>query len=209
MLEYLRDLLNPKTIIHVGGLGLLMVVVFAETGLLIGIIFPGDSLLFTAGLLTSVGVIQTPFPIVAFLIALAAFLGDQSGYWIGWRTGRALYNRPKSFFFRPEYIQTTKDFYHKHGIWVLVLGKFLPIIRTFAPVLAGVINMPYLRFALVSLIGSAAWPAILVSAGYFLGGIRWVQDYYEWIIVAMVLLTTGPVILRILRARRKRVSIQG
>ncbi|MCS6895337.1 MAG: VTT domain-containing protein [Bacteroidia bacterium] len=186
---------------------MLAAVVFAETGLLIGIIFPGDSLLFTAGLLTAVKVIHLPMEMVVAVIAGAALLGDQSGYWIGWRAGRAFFNRPKSFFFRPEYAEVTRNFYRKYGSTILILGKFLPIIRTFAPLLAGVIQMPYQKFLLMSLIGSVSWPLVLVTTGYFLGNIPWVQEYYGWIIVGMVILTTGPILWRILREHRKRISV--
>lgn len=201
------ELFNPKTIIHLGGVGLLAAVVFAETGLLVGIVFPGDSLLFTAGLLTAVKVIKLPVQFVTAIVGAAAFLGDQSGYWIGWRTGRAFFNKPKSFFFRPEYVQMTRDFYQKYGASVLILGKFLPIVRTFAPLLAGVIQMSYQKFILVSLIGSLLWPMVLVTAGYFLGNISWVQTYYEWIVIAMVLVTTGPIVWRILKERKKTISV--
>ncbi|MEN3040889.1 MAG: VTT domain-containing protein [Bacteroidia bacterium] len=200
------DLLNPKTIIYVGGIGLLAAVVFAETGLLIGIIFPGDSLLFTAGLLTAVRVIHLPIEAVIAVIAGAACLGDQSGYWIGWRAGKAFFNRPKSFFFRPEYVELTRNFYKKYGAAILILGKFLPIVRTFAPLLAGVIQLPYHKFLSMSIIGSVAWPLVLVTSGYFLGAIPWVQAYYGWIVIGMVLLTTGPILWRILKEQRKRVS---
>lgn len=198
---------NPKTIIYVGGIGLLAAVVFAETGLLIGLLFPGDSLLFTAGLLTAVKVIQLPVGIVIGIIGVAAFLGDQSGYWIGWRAGQAFFNRPKSLIFRPEYVHMTRNFYQRYGAAVLILGKFLPIIRTFAPLLAGVIQMPYQKFIGVSAIGSLLWPLVLVSGGYFLGNIPWVQAYYEWIIIGMVLVTTGPIIWRLIRSRRQEISV--
>lgn len=198
---------NPKTIIYVGGIGLLAAVVFAETGLLIGLLFPGDSLLFTAGLLTAVKVIQLPVGVVIGIIGAAAFLGDQSGYWIGWRAGQAFFNRPKSLIFRPEYVHMTRNFYQRYGAAVLILGKFLPIIRTFAPLLAGVIQMPYKKFMGVSAIGSLLWPLVLVSGGYFLGNIPWVQAYYEWIIIGMVLVTTGPIIWRLIRSRRQEISV--
>lgn len=198
---------NPKTIIYVGGIGLLAAVVFAETGLLIGLLFPGDSLLFTAGLLTAVKVIQLPVGVVIGIIGVAAFLGDQSGYWIGWRAGQAFFNRPKSLIFRPEYVHMTRNFYQRYGAAVLILGKFLPIIRTFAPLLAGVIQMPYQKFIGVSAIGSLLWPLVLVSGGYFLGNIPWVQAYYEWIIIGMVLVTTGPIIWRLIRSRRQEISV--
>ncbi len=133
MPDWISALFSPKTIIYYGGMLLLLAVVFAETGLMIGILFPGDSLIFTAGLLTRVGILQHDWPVVAGFIALAAFLGDQSGYFIGWRTGRALFQRPKSLLFRPEYVTMTRNFYQKYGAWVLILGKFLPVIRTFAP----------------------------------------------------------------------------
>ncbi|MCS7162157.1 MAG: DedA family protein [Bacteroidia bacterium] len=201
MLEKFYQLFNPQTIIYVGGLGLLLGIVFAETGLLIGVIFPGDSLLFTTGLLTAGQVIDLPVGVVIGGISAAAFLGDQSGYWIGWRTGRTLFRRPRSLLFRPEYVEATRRFYHRYGAWVLVVGKFLPVIRTFAPLLAGVIQMPYWKYLGVSLTGAILWPAVLVSAGYFLGGVAWVQAYYEWIILGMVVLTTGPVLWRIFQSR--------
>ncbi len=208
MPEWFAALFSPKTIIYYGGLLLLLAVVFAETGLMIGIIFPGDSLIFTAGLVTRVGILDHPWPLVAILIATAAFLGDQSGYFIGWRTGIALFSRQKSLFFRPEYVTMTRNFYQRYGAWVLILGKFLPVIRTFAPLLAGVVSMRYLLFVTMSLIGSLAWPFILVPVGYYLGGIEWVQENYHWIIIAIVVVTTGPVIVRLIRAARsKTISI--
>lgn len=207
MFEHFADFFNPKTIIHVGGIGLLMAVVFAETGLLIGVVFPGDSLLFTAGLLTAASVIKLPVWGVALLIALAAFLGDQSGYGIGWRTGKALFQRPKSLFFRPEYVETTRKFYQRYGIWVLILGKFLPIVRTFAPLLAGVAQVPYKKFMPVSLVGSLLWPLVLVLAGYFLGNVPWVQENYGWIVLGMVLVTTTPILWKVLQVGRQKASI--
>lgn len=208
MPDWVVALFNPKTIIYYGGLALLLAIVFAETGLMVGIIFPGDSLIFTAGLLNRVGILEYPWPVTALLIAAAAFLGDQSGYFIGWRTGIALFRRPKSLFFRPEYVTMTRNFYQRYGAWVLILGKFLPVIRTFAPLLAGVVTMRYYLFIGVSLVGSLAWPFLLIPVGYYLGGIGWVQANYHWIIVAIVLVTTGPVLLRLIRAaRNKTISV--
>lgn len=201
------ELLNPKTIIYLGGIGLLMAVVFAETGLLIGIVFPGDSLLFTAGLLTAVKVINLPVIAVTTLIALAAFLGDQSGYWIGWKAGQSFFQRRQSLFFRPEYVQMTRRFYQKYGAAVLILGKFLPIVRTFAPLLAGVIQMPYTQFLGVSAVGALSWPSILVTVGYYLGNVEWVQQNYGWIILGLVLVTTVPILWRVFRESRKRISV--
>ncbi len=204
MPEWFTALFSPKIIIYYGGLTLLLAVVFAETGLMIGIIFPGDSLIFTAGLVTRVGIIEHSWPVVALLIAMAAFLGDQSSYFIGWRTGVALFNRPKSLVFRPEYVTMTRRFYQKYGAWVLILGKFLPVIRTFAPLLAGVVSMRYLLFTGMSLIGSIAWPFLLVPLGYYLGGIIWVQENYHWIILGLVLVTTVPVIFRIIHTAKNK-----
>lgn len=197
-------LFNPKTIIYYGGLALLLLVVFSETGLFVGVLFPGDSLLFTAGLLTSSGVISYPWLVVALLIGLATFLGDQSGYWIGWRAGKAIFKRKKSLVFRQEYIEITRNLYKKYNAFILILGKFLPIVRTFAPVLAGVIGMSYPIFLTVSFLGSMLWPLGLVSIGYYLGQVPWVQAYYEWIILGLVLVTTGPILVRIGQIYRKR-----
>ncbi len=204
MLEDFFALFNPKTIVYYGGLALLLLMVFSETGLFIGVLFPGDSLLFTAGLLTSAGVIRYPWIIVALLIGLAAFLGDQSSYWIGWRAGQTIFNKKKSLFFRPEYGEMTRNFYKKYNALILIFGKFLPIIRTFAPALAGVINMHYPVFLSVSLLGSLLWPLALVSVGYYLGQIPWVQAYYEWIILGLVIGTTGPILLRLIQIYRNR-----
>jgi membrane-associated protein len=204
MPEWVSALLSPKTIIYYGGLLLLLAIVFAETGLMIGILFPGDSLLFTAGLLTHVGVLKHAWPTVALLIGGAAFMGDQSGYFIGWRTGRALFSRPKSLIFRPEYVLMTRNFYQKYGAWVLIMGKFLPIVRTFAPLLAGVVEMNYLVFVGMSLLGSLAWPFVLVPVGYYLGGIPWVEENYHWIIIGLVIVTTGPVIFRLIQAAKNK-----
>lgn len=201
------SLFNPQTIIRLGGIALLLAVVFSETGLLIGILFPGDSLMFTAGLLTAVGVLNFPVGVVILLVALAVFLGDLTGHIIGRVTGKKLFHRKQSFLFRKEYIELTRKFYQKHGAKIFILGKFLPIIRTFAPLLSGVVQMPYKTFLQVSLIGAVSWPASLISLGYFLGNVPWVQENYAWIILGMVLVTTTPILLKLIRERKKTISV--
>lgn len=201
------SLFNPQTIIRLGGIALLLAVVFSETGLLIGILFPGDSLMFTAGLLTAVGVLNFPVGVVILLVASAVFLGDLTGHIIGRVTGKKIFHRKQSFFFRKEYIELTRKFYQKHGAKIFILGKFLPIIRTFAPLLSGVVQMPYKTFLQVSLIGAISWPASLISLGYFLGNVPWVQENYAWIILGMVLVTTTPILLKLIRERKKTISV--
>ncbi|MGQ9863044.1 MAG: DedA family protein [Bacteroidia bacterium] len=200
------DLFNPQTIIRVGGITLLLAVVFSETGLMIGILFPGDSLMFTAGLLTAVGILPLPLGVVISLVALAVFLGDFTGYTLGRLTGKNFFQRKESLLFRKEYVELTRQFYQKHGAKILILGKFLPIIRTFAPLLAGVIRMPHVAFLRVSLMGAIAWPGSLITLGYFLGNVPWVEKNYTWIILGMVFVTTVPILVHLFKQRKKTVS---
>ena len=166
---FFETVYNIPELIRIGGLIGLIVIVFAETGLLIGFFLPGDSLLITAGLFAARG----DFDIVTLNLTLiaAAILGDATGYWIGRRTGRALYNRPDSFFFRREHLRITHEFYEKHGGITIVIARFIPILRTFAPVVAGVAEMGYRRFATYNVVGGILWVMSMTLAGYILGSI--------------------------------------
>ncbi len=201
--DFFKKLIHPQSIIEHGGVWLLVAVVFAETGLLVGFFLPGDSLLFTAGLLVGTGKFHQPILLVVGMLCLASVLGDSTGYWIGRRGGSAVFNRKESWLFRPEYVTTTRDFYNRNGGFALVLGKFLPIIRTFAPVMAGVVQLNYRTFVLYSLAGSASWTVSITLIGYFLGStFPWVKDYLEYIIIGLVVVTAIP-IYRKLRAENK------
>ncbi|MEQ1575787.1 MAG: VTT domain-containing protein, partial [Vicinamibacterales bacterium] len=165
--SFLATVYNVPELIRFVGLIGLIVIVFAETGLLVGFFLPGDSLLITAGLFAARG----DFDIVWLNVALmaAAIAGDATGYWIGHRAGRALYNRPESFFFRREHLRMTREYYEHHGGKTIVIARFAPILRTFAPVVAGVAEMGYRRFAAYNVVGGMAWVASMTLGGYLLG----------------------------------------
>jgi len=204
--ELITHLINPQTIINYGGLWLLVLVIFAETGLLAGFFLPGDSLLFTAGLLAADpklshhGWFDFNIYNVLIYVTLAAILGDSVGYAFGRRGGAKVFNKPKSIFFKPEYVSTTRNFYYKHGDKALILGRFLPIIRTFAPVMAGVVALHYPRFLSYNVIGGILWVFSLSLLGYYCGSqFPWIKDYYEYIVLAFIVVTTVPVVITIIK----------
>jgi membrane-associated protein len=196
---------QPKQIISYGGLILLLTVVFIENGLFFGFFLPGDSLMFTAGLLCYSKVLNHPFILVIGSVFITAVLGSTFGYYFGARAGRSLYNRKDSFFFRKSHLHTAEAFYNEHGMRTLIVGRFLPVVRTFAPIFAGVIHMAFPQFMLANIVGAAAWVGSLVSAGYFLGKI-WpgAEENLGYIIIGLVLLTAIPVIQTYVKAKRKR-----
>lgn len=203
--EFFKTLVNPESIIHYGGFWFLLFVVFAETGLLIGFFLPGDSLLFTAGLLTATGVIPIHIIFVFSGICLAAIIGNSTGYAIGKRAGKAIFKREKSFFFKPKHLQTAKIFYEKHGGKAIILGAFLPIIRTFAPVVAGAVELQYKKFVGYNITGAFLWSFSMVLSGYFLG--KYLPDaksYLPYIIIFLVVITAIPIITTYIKERRKR-----
>lgn len=177
-------------------------IVFIETGLLVGFFLPGDSLLFTAGLLVATDVIQTPIWIVAPLIALSAFLGDQVGYQIGRASGPKIFNRPNSRLFRQEYVDKTSEYFERFGGRTIIIARFVPIVRTFAPVVAGVGAMRYRTFVMYNIIGALLWGVGVTMLGYWLGQFAFVQTYLEPILIGIVLVSVIPVAVELLRARR-------
>jgi membrane-associated protein len=201
--EFLVDLTNPETIIDVGGLALLLFVVFAETGLLIGFFLPGDSLLFTAGLLCGTGAFDVNIITLVAGICVAGILGNITGYLFGKRVGDKIFTRDDNLIFKKRYITITHDFYKRHGGRTLVLGRFLPIIRTFAPILAGVVKIDFRRFMIYNVIGSVSWVFSLTLTGYLLG-IKYpgIKEYLGYIVVFLVIVTLIPVV-RTYRKERK------
>lgn len=205
MLETLQHWLHLLTtkegireLVQWGGLGVLVAIVFAETGLLVGFFLPGDSLLFTAGFLASGGVLDLTATIVA--LSLAAIVGDAVGYWIGRRAGEALYERRESRFFKRKHLLATKAFYEKHGPITIVLARFVPFARTFAPVVAGVAGMRYARFAAYNVIGGIGWVASMTLAGYFLGQVPWVEAHFEQVVLGIIVVSVLPVAVPVARA---------
>lgn len=208
MLDFLKTLTDPQSIIHYGGLWLLLFVVFAETGLLVGFFLPGDSLIFISGLLcaTKPQLLGVAFVPMLLLLMAAAILGNMFGYWFGRKAGDALYKRKDSFFFRRKHLETTKAFYEKHGGKTLIMGRFLPIIRTFAPVLAGVIKVDFGLFMLYNVVGAVAWIGSFGSIAYFLGKrFPQTEHYLGYIVVGLIVITAIPVVITWLKNRKKTI----
>jgi membrane-associated protein len=167
---------------------------------MIGFFLPGDSLLVTAGLFAAKG----DFDIVALNLTLmaAAILGDATGYWIGKRTGQALYNRPNSFFFRRQHLIKTHEFYEKHGGKTIVIARFMPILRTFAPVVAGAAEMTYRKFAVYNILGGIGWVASMTLTGYFLGqAVPNLEEHLHLVVAVVIFLSLLPGIIAFLRAK--------
>lgn len=181
---------------------LVMGVVFAETGLLVGFFLPGDSLLFIAGALVAAGVLDLPIWLVAVGVFVAAAAGDQVGFLLGRRFGPRIFSRAESRFFSPVHVSRAASFYDRFGPKAVILGRFIPVIRTFVPVTAGIGNMAYRRFVTYNLIGAVMWAGGIVTAGYFLGGIPVVAAHVELITVGVVTVSMIPAIVAVLRRRR-------
>ena len=183
-----------------GMLGVLAVV-FVESGLLVGFLLPGDSLLFTAGLLSANGTLPDLW-ILLVTIPLAAIAGDQVGYAIGRKAGPSVFKRPDSRFFREEYVERSREFFDRYGPRAIVIARFVPIVRTLAPVMAGVSKMDYRTFVVFNVIGGIGWGVSVTTLGYFLGQVEFVHDNLEPIILGIVALSVLPIAVELLRARR-------
>lgn len=172
----------------------LFAAVFAETGIFFMFFLPGASMLFTAGLLAAHGLFNVW--LLAPLITIAAILGDNTGYWFGSQVGHALYHRPDSRFFKKAYLIKTRDFYERHGVRAIVFARFVPIVRTFAPILAGIAEMRYRTFFTYNVVGAVLWGAGVTFGGYFLGAhVPGADKYFTTIIVGIIFLTFVPLIV--------------
>lgn len=186
-----------------GGLIAIGLTVFAESGLLIGFFLPGDTLLFGAGIIAAQGVLPIQWLIATIIVA--AILGDNVGYSIGRRFGRQLFNKKDGLIFRQEYLQRAEEFYKKHGGKTIIMARFIPIIRTFAPVVAGIGTMSHKKFLAYNIIGGVLWGISLPLAGYYIGSrLPWLQNYIEPAIIAVVVLSIGPALIHLLRDARFR-----
>jgi membrane-associated protein len=198
MLHFDTDLIEA-----LGYLGL-AAIIFAETGLLIGFFLPGDSLLFTAGFLASQGVFN--IALLCLICFVAAVVGDATGYAFGNRIGRRLFTRPESRFFKPKHVQKAEEFFLKHGGKAIILARFLPVVRTFVPIIAGVGTMPYSRFALFNVTGGALWAIGLPVAGYFLGkSIPNVDRYLIPIVLLIIFLSIAPTAFHVWKENRHEI----
>jgi membrane-associated protein len=204
-----RDLLDPEKIIQIGGLTLVTAIIFAETGLMIGFFLPGDSLLFTVGLFCALGVLPVPIGMVLVVLSVAAIVGDQVGYWTGRVLGQRLFEKRESWFFKRKYLEQTRAFYHRWGKSAIILGRYVPIVRTFAPILAGVVGFPPRQFILYNATGGVLWIVSLTLAGYGLGSaFPWLRKYIELIALGIIILSILPVVRAYLRERaRAKASV--
>ena len=181
---------------------ILFVVIFAETGLVVCPFLPGDSILFIAG--TVVAVANLNVHVLVVVLIVAAVLGDSVNYAVGHYIGPKAFHRPDSRWFKQEYLRRTQSFYDRYGGVTIIIGRFVPVIRTFAPFLAGVAGMSYRRFLSYNVVGAVAWIASLVYAGYLFGNIPWVRDNLALIVVAFVAVSLIPAALTFVRERRSR-----
>jgi membrane-associated protein len=206
-----RDLLNPEFYINMGGFWVILFIIFAETGLFVGFFLPGDSLLFVSGIY-AVDIISQTFgstgsdfldtTLLASAVAIAAIIGNQVGYWFGSKTGPALYKKQDTFLFKKKYLYQAHDFFEKNGALAVIMARFLPVVRTFMPIVAGIVRMDKKAFLRDNIIGGVLWSFSLIFAGHYLDklfmdqfGIN-LKEKLEFIIIIIVLVTTVPVILK-------------
>jgi membrane-associated protein len=198
--------LDSTYLLNTFGLIGILVIIFAETGLLIGFFLPGDSLLFTAGLVSAggiAGVTLAPLWVLLLVLPLAAIAGNLVGYAIGYRAGPAVFKREESRFFKAEYVEQAHGFFQRHGARTIVLARFVPIVRTFATVMAGASRMDLRVFTLYSVIGGVAWAAGVTALGHWLGQVDVVREHIELFALGVVVLSLVPVAFELLRARRR------
>ena len=204
ILHFFRSLYDPeglKELIRSGGAPLVCTIVFIETGFFVGFFLPGDSLLVTAGIFAAAGVV--PLRWLLLPVMACAIVGDQIGYWIGRTAGPALYKREDSLFFRRSHLQRAHDFYEKYGGRAVIFARFVPIIRTFCPPVAGAARMPYTRYLMFDVFGGVLWVGAMILGGYFLGrNVPNIGQRIHYVIAAVVVLSLLPAVISIVRARR-------
>jgi len=197
LLEFLKQLTDPESIIKYGGLSLLLFVIFAETGLLIGFFLPGDSLVLISGIICASRPELLNINIITLELSLitSAVMGNVAGYWFGNKMGEKLLHRNDSLIFKKKHVELTQLFYEKNGGKTLILGRFLPIIRTFAPILAGMIKIEMKKFMLFNIIGAILWIGLLCTIGFRFGKVLWVQQNIGYIIIGLIIITMLPLLV--------------
>jgi membrane-associated protein len=212
-----KDFLNPEFYIQNGGLWLILFIVFAETGLFAGFFLPGDSLLFVAGIYSNelaaelmlINSDVLNLMLVCVLIIAAGILGNTAGYWFGAASGPFLFTRKDTFFYKKKHLYTAKAFYEKHGGGAIVFARFLPMIRTFAPIIAGIVKMDKSKFTFYNIVGCVAWVFSMMFAGHYLYKFFLsqygfdIKERLEYIIIVIVLVTTAPVIIQLVKGKSK------
>jgi membrane-associated protein len=210
--DFLRSLTDPERLIQLlstllsGWLGYaaLFAIVYSETGLLVGFFLPGDSLLFTVGVVSGAG--RLNIALVIGLLSAAAILGDSTAFLLGWQTGPRIFSRPDSVLFKQEYVTRTRAFYERYGGKTIVYARFVPIVRTFAAFIAGVGRMPYLRFLPFSVCGGIGWIFSMSMLGYELGGVPFVRRNFDKVILTIIFVSLLPTFIEIGKSRRRPVS---
>jgi membrane-associated protein len=194
------DAFNPENLIQVGGLTLMLIIIFAETGLFFGFFLPGDSLLFIAGLMSETKYLDLPISVMILLLIIAAGSGSTVGYLTGrWAEGY-LTNMKENIFYKKKYLEMTRDFYAKYGMMAFVMGRFVPIIRTFVPILSGIVRIDFPKFVFFNFLGATLWIITMVMAGHWLGdAFPQITKHLEVIVVGMILLSTVPVFVTFFR----------
>lgn len=216
--ESWKDLLNPEFYIKMGGFWLILFIIFAETGLFVGFFLPGDSLLFVSGIYAveivdqAIGSTGSDFldtTILATSIAIAAVIGNEVGYWFGRKTGPALYKKEDTFLFKKKYLFQAHDFFEEHGALAVIMARFLPVVRTFTPIVAGIVKMDKTRFLIDNIIGAFLWSFSLIFAGHYLDRLFMDQfgidlkSHLEMIIIIIVLITNVPIIMKFFFGKKK------
>jgi membrane-associated protein len=217
IIELLKELMNAEKLAALvtlyGGLYLVALIIFAETGLFVGFFLPGDSLLFVTGLMIANS--MDPFTSGAAnllywisLISVAGIVGNSVGYWFGRKTGPLLFERKDTFLFKRKHIIQAKEFYEKKGGGAIIFARFLPVVRTFAPIVAGVVGMDRKKFFFFNVTGSILWVGSMVLAGYFMGENEWVKHNFEKIVIGIILVTTGPVLFKMIFSKKKSPTLE-
>jgi membrane-associated protein len=201
--DYLQHLIDPVKLLKEGGFYLLLFVIFAETGLFFGFFLPGDYLLFLAGMFVATGKLDVSIFILIVGLIAAAVCGNFVGYWFGNKTGPVLYQREDTFFFKKKYLKAAEVYYRKQGAFALIMGRFIPIVRTFAPILAGIVKLDFNKFTFYNITGAFLWITSLTLLGFFLGRSfeKEIDDYLLYIIVGFIFITTIPLIVTYLKRK--------
>ena len=211
LLESLQYLLDPDWILKNGGLYLILLILFIETGVIIGFFLPGDPLLFISVMVIA-SANETPYPFETqifnlvfwmILFTTSTILGNFFGYWFGYKFKHIVNRKEDTWFLKRKHIQTAHDFYEKRGGFAIAIARFLPIVRTFAPIIAGTVEMNFKKFAMYNVIGAIVWVVSLTSLGYILGDIPWIKNNLEYILIGLVFLVTAPVIIKLMTKNEK------
>ncbi len=204
----LHQFISPDKLLKEGGFYVVLFIIYAETGLFFGFFLPGDYLLFLAGMFVATGRLDVNIFTLIIGLIIAAIMGNFTGFWFGKKTGPALYKRKDSFFFKKRYLKAAEEYYRKQGAFALIMGRFVPIVRTFAPIVAGIVKLDEKKFALFNVIGAILWVTSLTVLGYFLGKRfeKEITDYLYYIIIGFILITAIPLLITFVKNRVDKPS---